>query len=80
MTDAPPQIVSDPSVMLGKPVIAGTRVTVELLLEKLAAGETPEQVRRAHPHLPPGSVEAALAYALATVRNEQVIPHGRPSA
>lgn len=33
-------IISDPSVMMGKPVIAGTRITVELILEKLAAGET----------------------------------------
>ena len=36
-------IKSDPAVMMGKPVITGTRVTVELILEKLAAGETPEQ-------------------------------------
>lgn len=56
-----PAIVSDPQVMLGKPVIAGTRITVELLLEKLAAGETAEQILRAHPHLPEGSLSAALA-------------------
>ena len=36
-------IVSDPAVMMGKPVVAGTRITVELILEKLAAGETVEQ-------------------------------------
>ena len=68
------RIVCDPTVMLGKPVVAGTRITVELLLEKLAAGESAEQIRRAHPHLPPGSIEAALAYAAAAVRNEIVVP------
>ena len=56
-----PAIVSDPKVMLGKPVIAGTRFTVELLLEKLAAGESTEQIHRAFPHLPEGSIQAALA-------------------
>jgi len=41
----------DPEVMMGKPVIAGTRVTVELILEKLAAGETVEQSIDEHPRL-----------------------------
>ena len=49
--------------MLGKPVIAGTRITVELILEKLTAGETAEQILSAHPHLPAGSIRAALAFA-----------------
>jgi uncharacterized protein (DUF433 family) len=44
-------IISDPSIMMGKPVIAGTRITVELILEKLAAGETVEQILEAHPRL-----------------------------
>lgn len=68
------RIVSDPAVMLGRPVVAGTRITVELILEKLAAGEPVAQIQRAHPHLPSGSVEAALAYAAAVVRNEIVVP------
>jgi uncharacterized protein (DUF433 family) len=42
-------IISDPAIMMGKPVIAGTRITVELILEKLAAGETVDQVLDAHP-------------------------------
>lgn len=42
---------SDPSIMMGKPVIAGTRITVELILDKLAAGESVEQVLEAHPRL-----------------------------
>jgi hypothetical protein len=40
-------IISDPSVMMGKPVITGTRITVEIVLEKLAAGETVEQIMEA---------------------------------
>lgn len=75
-----PAVVSDPKVMMGKPVIAGTRITVELLLEKLAAGETVEQIFRAHPHLPAGSVPAALAYAVAVIRNESIISLERRSA
>jgi len=46
-------VVSNPKVMMGKPVIAGTRIPVELILEKLAAGETVEQVLQAHPRLTP---------------------------
>ena len=44
-------IQSDPSIMMGKPVIAGTRITVELILEKLAAGETIEELIEDHPRL-----------------------------
>ena len=75
-----PQITTDPAIMVGKPVIAGTRITVELLLEKLAAGQTNEQIMRSFPHLPAGSIEAALGYAAAVVRNDTVIPIKRQSA
>ena len=56
-------IQSDPAVMMGKPVVAGTRITVELILEKLSAGETIEQVLEAHPRLTRESVLAALRFA-----------------
>lgn len=62
-------IQSDPEVMMGKPVIAGTRVTVELILEKLAAGETFEQILDAHPRLTRDSILAALAYAAQALSN-----------
>jgi uncharacterized protein (DUF433 family) len=55
-----PQIVSDPTVMMGKPVVAGTRITVELILEKLGAGETVEQLLDAHPRLTRPAILAAL--------------------
>lgn len=60
-------IVSDPAVMMGKPVIAGTRITVELILEKLAAGETVEQILEAHPRLTREAIKAALAFAAEAV-------------
>ena len=56
-------ICSDPEIMRGKPRIAGTRITVELILEKLAAGETEEQILSAHPRLPPEAIQAALKSA-----------------
>jgi uncharacterized protein (DUF433 family) len=56
-------IQSDPSILMGKPVVAGTRITVELILEKLAAGETIEQILDAHPRLTREGVLAALAFA-----------------
>jgi uncharacterized protein (DUF433 family) len=61
-------IHSDPSVMMGKPVIVGTRITVELILEKLAAGETVKQILEAHPRLTRKAVLAALAYAAEALR------------
>ena len=67
-------IQSDPSIMMGKPVIAGTRITVELILEKLAAGETMEQILEAHPHLTREAIRAALAFAASALRADIVYP------
>ena len=55
-------IISDPTIMMGKPVIAGSRITVELILEKLAAGESIEQILEAHPRLTREGIQAALIY------------------
>ena len=63
-------IQSDPSVMMGKPVVAGTRITVELILEKLAAGETIDQVLEAHDRLTREGVLAALDFAAFAARGE----------
>ena len=71
-----PLIVSDPAVMMGKPVVAGTRITVELILEKLAAGETVEQLLAAHPHLTPEAIRAALKFAAEALRADVVYPIG----
>ncbi len=67
-------IVSDPGVMMGKPVIAGTRITVELILEKLAAGETVEQILAEHPRLTLEAVRAALGFAAEALRADVIYP------
>jgi uncharacterized protein (DUF433 family) len=67
-------IESNPAVMMGKPVIAGTRITVELILEKLGAGETVEQLLEAHPRLTEEAVRAALAFAAEALRADVVYP------
>ncbi len=67
-------IVSDPSVMMGKPVIVGTRITVELVLEKLAAGETVDDLLEAHPRLTREAIQAALAFAAEVLRADMVYP------
>ena len=67
-------IVSDPKIMMGKPVIAGTRITVEMILEKLSAGETVEQLLEAHPRLTREAIRAALAFAAQALRADVVYP------
>lgn len=67
-------IQADPSVMMGKPVIAGTRVTVELILEKLAAGETIEEILDAHPRVTREGILAAIDFAGKVLRTDIVYP------
>ena len=70
-------IVSDPEIMLGKPVVKGTRITVELILENLAAGETIEQLVDSYKHLTPEGVYAALDFAAQVLRADVVYPIGK---
>lgn len=67
-------IESNPAIMMGKPVVAGTRITVELILEKLAAGETVEQILDAHPRLTRDAISAALEFAARALRADVVYP------
>jgi uncharacterized protein (DUF433 family) len=67
-------IVSDPKIMMGKPVIAGTRITVEIILDKLAAGETVSQILASHPRLTEESIRAALAFASQALKADYRIP------
>lgn len=60
--------------MMGKPVVKGTRVTVELILEKLGAGETIEQILEAHPRLTREGILAAIRYGVEILRNDDVYP------
>jgi uncharacterized protein (DUF433 family) len=60
--------------MMGKPTIVGTRITVELILDKLAAGETPEQILSEHPRLTAEGIRAAIAFAAEVLRTDVVYP------
>jgi uncharacterized protein (DUF433 family) len=67
-------IISNPKIMMGKPTIAGTRITVELILEKLAAGESIEQILEAHPKITREAINAALSFAAEALRADVVYP------
>jgi len=67
-------IVSDPAILMGKPVVSGSRIAVELILEKLAAGETIEQILEAHPRLTREGISAALAFASEVLRADVLYP------
>lgn len=67
------RIVVDPKVMFGKPVIKGTRITVELILRKLGEGMTDAQILAHHPHLRVEDIRAATAFAADHLANEQIV-------
>lgn len=67
-------IVSDPKVMMGKLVVAGTRITVELILQLLAAGETIDRILEEYPQLTRDSIYAALESAAEALRADVVYP------
>ena len=73
-------IQSDPAVMMGKPVVVGTRITVELILEKLSAEETIDQILEEHPRLTRKGVLAALSFAAQALRADVVYPTVEQSA
>jgi uncharacterized protein (DUF433 family) len=62
-----PRIITDPRIMMGKPVIEGTRITVELILTRLAEGRSVADILTEYPHLTRGQVTAAIEYARALV-------------
>ena len=65
------RIEINPKVMLGKPVIRGTRITVELILRKLGEGATPKDLLEAYPHLTSDDIQAAITYAADTLAHEE---------
>jgi uncharacterized protein (DUF433 family) len=75
-----PLITSDPTIMMGKPVVAGTRITVDFILRKLGAGEGIEQILDSHPRLTREAVLAALQFAAGALGAEIVRPVARQSA
>jgi uncharacterized protein (DUF433 family) len=69
-----PLITVDPAVMMGKPVITGTRITVESALDRFAAGETIDQLLAVHPRLTREAIFAAFAFAADTLRSDVIDP------
>lgn len=67
------RITVDPEIMLGKPIISGTRVTVEAILMKLSDGFTPEEVLECFPTLTREDILVALAYSADVVGREEII-------
>jgi uncharacterized protein (DUF433 family) len=67
------RIEIDPQVMMGKPVIAGTRITVELILRKLSEGASDEDLIDGYPRLTREDIRAAMRYAAETIAHEEII-------
>jgi uncharacterized protein (DUF433 family) len=70
----------NPEVMLGKPVIRGTRIPVELLLRKLSEGASEADLMDAYPRLTREDIQAAMRYAADTLAHEEVVFIGKDAA
>ena len=70
-------ITTNPDTMLGKPVVTGTRVTVQSIVERIAAGESVEEISESHPALDKEKVLAAIGYAARVLRLDEVYPRKR---
>lgn len=67
------RIAADPGIMLGKPIVKGTRITVELLLTKLGDGASTDDLLQAYPHLQREDIMAALAYSADVIGREELL-------
>jgi uncharacterized protein (DUF433 family) len=67
------RIVMDPRIMVGKPTVKGTRITVEMILRKLGTGMSPDEIRQDHPHLTLDDIRAAQAFAADYLADEAVV-------
>ncbi len=66
------RITIDPHVLVGKPIVKGTRISVEFVIDLLARGWTTEQILKEYDHLTPEDVQACLAYASDVLKSEKV--------
>jgi uncharacterized protein (DUF433 family) len=73
------RITVDPKVMVGKPVIRGTRIPVELIVRMLAQGIAEAEILREYPRLQPDDIRAALAYAAQVLAEEDIFPLTMPA-
>ena len=67
-------IEANPKIMMGKPVIKGTRITVEIILEKLSYGMTFSDILQAYPSLNEDKIKAALSYAAESLKGDMIYP------
>jgi uncharacterized protein (DUF433 family) len=67
------RIVSDPGVLGGKPIIKGTRISVETVMEWIASGASRDDILKAYPHLAAEDVQQAIGYAAQAVKNEVLV-------
>lgn len=67
------RITQDPTVMLGKPIIKGTRITVELILKKLSEGMGMDELMAAYPHITKVDIYAVLAYSAEVIGREEIL-------
>ena len=68
------RIVIDPTVLVGKPVVRGTRISVEWVVDLLAAGWSQEQILENYPHLTREDIQACLSYASELLHSEKIFP------
>jgi uncharacterized protein (DUF433 family) len=68
------RIVIDPAVLVGKPVVRGTRISVEWVVDLLAAGWSREQILENYPHLTREDIQACLSYASELLHSEKIFP------
>lgn len=68
------RIVMDPEVMVGKPVIKGTRIPVELIVRMVAQGITDNDILKQYPRLQSDNIRAALVYAAISLEHEDILP------
>jgi uncharacterized protein (DUF433 family) len=66
------RITVDPNVLVGKPIVKGTRISVEFVIDLLARGWTTEQILKEYDHLTPDDIQACLAYASEMLKTERV--------
>jgi uncharacterized protein (DUF433 family) len=64
----------NPRIMMGKPVIKGTRITIEQILEELSISSSITEILKSHPHLNEEQVSAALAFAAQSIRGDEIYP------
>lgn len=71
------RIITNPKILAGKPVIAGTRIPVSLILNLLAHGQTTDEIIDDYPDLTPDDIKAAIKYAQELVENKGRVENGR---